>query len=124
MKKALMCFLWGCLFAGAPLSRAAQPMAIFSDIQSGPNAGGQNNQGAIVTIYGFGFGATRGSSTLTIGGAAPAAYLLWSSNKISFQLGRSAITGNIIVNVAGSGASNALPFTVRPGRIFFVAPGG
>ena len=71
-----------------------------------------------------GFGATRGSSTLTIGGAQPAAYLLWSDNKISFQVGNSAVTGNIVVNVAGVGASNAMPFTVRSGRIFFVAPGG
>jgi hypothetical protein len=124
MKKALKLFLCISLFLIVPLARAAQPTAIFTDVPSGPNAGGQNNQGAIVTIYGFGFGATRGSSTLTIGGAQPAAYLLWSDSKISFQLGNSAITGNIVVNVAGVGASNAMPFTVRSGRIFFVAPGG
>lgn len=124
LKKALTLFLWSCLFIGVPLARAAQPTAIFTDLQSGPNAGGQNNQGAIVSIYGFGFGATRGTSTLTIGGAQPAAYLLWSDNKISFQVGNSAITGNIVVNVAGVGASNAMSFTVRSGRIFFVAPGG
>jgi hypothetical protein len=124
LKKALTLFLWSCLFIGVPLARAAQPTAIFTDLQSGPNAGGRNNQGAIVTIYGFAFGATRGSSTLTIGGAQPAAYLLWSDNKISFQIGNSAITGNIVVNVAGVGASNGMPFTVRSGRIFFVAPGG
>ena len=124
MKKAFLLFFWSCLFVGVPLARAAQPTAIFTDLLGGPNAGGQNNQGAIVTIYGFGFGATRGSSTLTIGGAQPAAYLLWSDSKISFQLGNSAITGNIVVNVAGAGASNAMPFTVRSGRIFFVAPGG
>jgi hypothetical protein len=124
MKKALTLFLWSCLFVGVPLARAAQPTAIFTDLQSGPNAGGQNNQGAIVTIYGFAFGSTQGNSTLTIGGATPAAYLLWSDNKISFQIGNSAITGNIVVNVAGVGSSNAMPFTVRSGRIFFVAPGG
>jgi hypothetical protein len=124
MKIALTLFLWSCLFIGVPLARAAQPTAIFTDLQGGPNAGGRNNQGAIVTIYGFGFGGTQGNSTLTIGGAAPAAYLLWSDNKISFQVGNSAITGNIVVNVAGVGASNAMPFTVRSGRIFFVAPGG
>src|SRR5882762_9615550 len=119
-----MLFLWSCVFIGVPLARAAQPTAIFTDLQSGPNAGGQNNQGAIITIYGFGFGATRGSSTLTIGGAVPAAYLLWSDTKISFQVGNSAVTGNIVVNIAGIGPSNAMPFTVRSGRIFFVAPGG
>jgi hypothetical protein len=124
LKKALTLFLWSCLFMGVPLARAAQPTAIFTDLQSGPNVGGRNNQGAIVTIYGFGFGATRGSSTLTIGGAQPAAFLLWSDSKISFQLGNAAVTGNIVVNVAGVGASNGMPFTVRSGRIFVVAPGG
>lgn len=119
-----MLFLWSSLFLGIPLARAAQPTAIFTDLLSGPNAGGQNNQGAIVTIYGFGFGATRGSSTLTVGGASPAAYLLWSDRKVSFQLGNSAVTGSIVVNVAGVGSSNAMPFTVRPGRIFFVATTG
>jgi len=87
LKKALELFLCSCLFLAVPLAGTAQPTAIFTDLQSGPNAGGQNNQGAIVTVYGFGFGSTRGSSTLTIGGAAPAAYLLWSDNKISFQIG-------------------------------------
>ncbi|HEU4413870.1 MAG TPA: choice-of-anchor D domain-containing protein [Candidatus Angelobacter sp.] len=124
MRKAFMLFVLSCLFTGAPLLRAAQPTAIFTDLLSGPNSGGQNNQGAIVTVYGFGFGATRGSSAVTIGGAAPAAYLFWSDSKISFQLGNSAVTGSIVVNVAGAGASNAMPFTVRSGRIFFVAPGG
>ena len=124
MKKAVLLFLWCWLFLGAPFARAAQPTAIFTDLQSGPNAGGQNNQGAIVTIYGFGFGGTRGSSTLTIGGAAPAAYLLWSDTRVSFQLGNSATSGNIVVNVAGVGSSNGMPFTVRAGRIFVVAPGG
>lgn len=119
-----MLFLWSSLFLGIPLARAAQPVAIFTDLLSGPNAGGQNNQGAIVTIYGFGFGATRGSSTLTIGGASPAAYLLWSDSKVSFRLGNSAVTGSIVVRVAGVGSSNAMPFTVRPGRIFFVATTG
>ena len=124
MRKAFLLFVLSCLFTGAPLLRAAQPTAIFTDLLSGPNSGGQNNQGAVVTIYGFGFGAARGNSTVTMGGAAPAAYLLWSDGKVSFQLGNSAVTGNIVVNVAGAGASNAMPFTVRPGRIFFVAPGG
>jgi hypothetical protein len=124
MKKALMLLYGSCLLLGSALAAVAQPTIIFSDLQSGPNAGGQGNQGAIVTIYGFGFGGSRGSSSLTIGGAAPAAYLLWSDTKISFQIGRSAVTGNIVVNAAGAGTSNGMPFTVRSGRIFFVSTSG
>ncbi|HZD92736.1 MAG TPA: IPT/TIG domain-containing protein, partial [Candidatus Sulfotelmatobacter sp.] len=105
------------------LAQTAGPRIIFSDLQSGPNSGGLNNQGSIVTIYGFGFGTSRGTSSITIGGAAAAGYLQWSDTKVSFQVGNSAITGNIVIKVAGM-ASSGMPFTVRPGRIYFVSPTG
>jgi len=41
MKKALKLFLCISLFLIVPFARAAQPIAIFTDVQSGPNAGGQ-----------------------------------------------------------------------------------
>lgn len=119
-----MLAVWSCFFLCSALSQAAQPTIVFTDLQSGPNSGGQNNKGAIVSVYGFGFGSTRGTSTVTTGGAAPAAYLQWSDTKISFQIGNAAVTGNIVVNVSGAGASNAMKFTVRPGRIFFVSTTG
>src|SRR5215468_7305089 len=100
------------------------PTINYSDLQRGPNTGGQNNNGAIVTIYGRGFGATRGSSTVTIGGGNAASYLQWSDTIISFQLGPAAVTGNIVVNVAGVGSSNGVPFTLKNGRIFFVSANG
>jgi hypothetical protein len=106
------------------IAQAQQPHIFFSDIESGPNVGGQNGNGSFVTIWGKGFGATQGTSTITVGGGAVAAYPVWSDGKITFQLGSGATTGNIVVNAAGSGASNGLPFTVRAGNIFFVATTG
>src|SRR5215510_8815588 len=106
------------------LAQTSGPRIIFSDLQSGPNTGGVNNKGAIVSVYGFGFGASRGSSTVTIGGAAAGNYLQWSDTRISFQVGNSAATGNIVVNVPGATASNGMPFTVRSGRIRFVSTSG
>jgi uncharacterized protein (TIGR03437 family) len=92
----------------------AQPPAIFySDLESGP-------AGAIVTIYGKRFAS---SGTITAGGAAPASIFSWSDRKISFQLGAGAATGAITVQ-NGAGTSNAVPFAIRPGRIYFVSPGG
>src|SRR4029077_20460551 len=41
-----------------------------------------------------------------------------------FQLGTGSVTGNIVVNVAGQGASSSLPLTVRAGNIFFVSTSG
>ena len=43
--------------------------------------------------------------------------------KISVQLGAASTTGNIVVTVNGV-ASNPVPFTVRPGNIYFVATNG
>lgn len=105
-------------------AQSAPPRIFFSDLESGPNTGGQNSKGVWVTIWGKGFGASQGSSTVTVGGGAVDNYPLWSDGKITFQLGSGAATGNIVVNVAGVGASNGLPFTVRAGNIFFVATTG
>jgi len=96
----------------------------YSDLVSGPNSGGQNDKGAFVTLYGKGFGATRGASTVTIGGGSADNYPLWTDTKITAQLGGAAATGNLVVQVAGKGASNGLPFTVRPGAIYFVSASG
>jgi hypothetical protein len=105
------------------LGQAGPPHIFYSDIDSGPNAGGENNAGAFVTIYGGGFGANRGSSLVTVGGGAVAAYKLWSDTRVSFQLGSGAQSGSIVVNTAGGG-SNGVDFTVRAGNIYFVAVDG
>jgi hypothetical protein len=105
-------------------AQSAPPRIFFSDLESGPKAGGQNSNGVWVTIWGKGFGATQGTSTVTVGGGAVATYPLWSDGKIIFQLGAGAATGSVIVNVPGIGTSNGLPFTVRAGNVFFVATTG
>ncbi len=139
-----------------PLGLSAQtpPRIFFSDLDSGPNIGGQKNHGVWVTIWGKGFGAERSASTVTIGGGAAAEYPIWTDTKITFQLGPAAKTGDIVVSVrekaarAGEGqsaagilnrsgqakvginngggkiSSNGIPFTVRPGKIYFVAVNG
>ena len=114
------------LVSATPVCLSAQsvpPRIFFSDLESGPNIGGKSNHGVFVTIWGRGFGAERGRSIVTIGGGAASNYPVWSDNKITFQLGPAARTGDMIVKVAGL-ASNGLPFTVRRGRIFFVATDG
>ena len=120
-------------------AQPAPPRIFFSDLESGPNTGGQNNRGVWVTIWGKGFGAERKSSTVTIGGGAAAEYPIWTDSKITFQLGPAAKTGNIVVNVRAKGrdrasdghaasapprSGNGLPFTVRAGKIYFVAVNG
>ena len=96
----------------------------FTDLTSGPGTGGQNGKGAFVTAYGNGFGASQGTSTVTVGGGAVDNYPVWTNTKITFQIGAAAQTGDLVVNVASKGATNALPFTVRAGNVFFVSSTG
>jgi len=125
MKNAFMIrnALWALLLCGAAAGAQTIPAIFYSDLDSGPNTGGQNGKGAFVTVYGKGFGATRGTSTVTVGGGLADNYPLWSNTKIAFQLGASAASGAIVVTVNGA-PSNGVPFTVRAGNIFFVATTG
>ncbi len=109
------------------IAQASNPVIFFTDITSGPKSGGQDNLGAFISIYGEGFGAQRGNSTVKIGGTEVAKYVIWGENNgvarhldlIVVQPGRSISSGNIIVTVEGK-VSNPLPFTVRSGNIYFV----
>jgi hypothetical protein len=96
----------------------------YTDLLSGPNTGGENGAGAYVTVFGNSFGATRGASTVTVGGGGAAAYPIWTNTRVTVQLGATAKTGDIVVNVDGTGASNGAPFTVRAGSIYFVSGAG
>lgn len=113
---------------GAGSGGATQSIAgvriFFTDLVSGPNTGGQNNKGAFVSVYGNGFGATQGQSSVTIGGGAADNCPIWTDTRVTCQLGSAAKTGNIVVNVAGKGASNGVLFTVRAGNIYFVSSSG
>jgi len=111
------------ILSAAWAAAASAPRVFYSDLESGPNAGGKNNEGAFVTIYGRHFGSTRGDSYVTIGSGRACEYLTWTDNKIAFQLGSAARTGKIVVTTAG-GDSNGIPFTVRRGNIFFVSTSG
>lgn len=99
---------------------AQWPWIFYTDLTSGPHAGGENNNGTIVTVYGARFGAQQGTSTLTVGTATVASYLLWSDVKIAVGIGPAATTGNIVVHSA-NGDSNGVPFSVRPGTVYCVS---
>lgn len=104
-------------------SGGVSPRIFYSDLESGPNTGGEKDGGAFVSLYGVGFGAAQEASFVTVGGAKAVAYPVWSDTRISFQLGKAASTGDILVTTS-AGSSNAIPFVVRSGRIYFVAVNG
>jgi len=123
MKSVVKLLVMSLLACACALAQTSVPRIIASDVQSGPNTGGPNNQGAIVTLYGFGFGSTQGSSNISVGGIGAASYLYWSDTKASFQLSSSSVTGNILLSTP-AGVSNPKPFTVRAGRVLFVSTSG
>jgi IPT/TIG domain len=111
------------------------PVIFFADLSDGPKTGGQNNNGAPITIKGRNFGATRGTGSVTLNGVEVALYRSWSDTQIVFELGNAVSTGNFVVqnndglsSSAGGRVikpnSSTNDFTVRTGNIKFVAPSG
>ncbi len=90
------------VWASGMRAQVAPPRIFFSDLESGPNSGGQNNKGAFVTIYGKGFGSGQGTSNVTVGGGTADNCPVWSDTKVSCQLGSRAQSGNIIITVGGA----------------------
>ncbi len=98
---------------------ASNPFIFYQDLICGPNIGGVNNKGAFVTIWGKGFGTEQGTAYVTIGSGRADNYPVWSDNKITFQIGNSATSGNLSVTTS-DGTSNPMPFTVNDVPIYFV----
>lgn len=120
---------------------ATNPVLLFSDIESGPKNGwssAEPNKGAAVTVWGRNFGNTRGNSFIKVNGImlnASTDYAVWGEHwptqyfqKITFWLNNTAVDGLGEITVTVNGIeSNPLPFTVRPGTIYFMTksnPGG
>ncbi|MFN8110480.1 MAG: right-handed parallel beta-helix repeat-containing protein [Thermoleophilia bacterium] len=114
-----------------PAVAAAAPVVRFADATGGPVRGGPGGRGLPIAIYGTGFGAQRGSSTVTIGGRPVAAYLEWGGvatnpdlRRILVQPGPGAVAGPIVVHVGGAASAPTATFTPTRGRILWVAPAG
>jgi hypothetical protein len=107
-----------------PLTVFAAPHIFYTDIVTGPNTGGENNNGAYLTVFGSGFGATQNGSQVTINNVPVAVYKQWSDTKITVQPGASVMSGAIKVTVSGQPSNTDNSFSVVPGKIFFVALDG
>ncbi len=108
----------------SPLIAWAAPKVFYTDILTGPNSGGENNDGAYLTLFGSGFGASQGSSQVTINNVPVATYKQWSDTKITIQPGPSVTSGAIEVKTPEGESNTDHVFTVVPGKIYFVALSG
>ncbi len=140
MQKKLTFFLATLLVLSIPaFALAAKPVLFFSDLTSGPNTGwaGSSAMGVAVSILGENFGgAIRGTNYVTVNGAqldSNSNYAEWDTSgtangiprgleRITFWVPSNAASGagNITVTINGV-TSNALPFTVRQGNIYFIS---
>jgi hypothetical protein len=120
------------LTAGAP--GAVAPVVLYTDIVSGPTSGGENNQGAYLSVFGLHFGAGGLGSTVRvrIAGVEVGAYRSLGPAKgrpdvqqITVQVGA---LGNptpgvplpVTVTVDGIASNADLTFTRNPGRLLYV----
>jgi hypothetical protein len=120
------------------------PMVLYTDITSGPNLGGENNNGAYLSIFGVNFGPDSALGTTTkvyIGGEEVATYKYMGLavaqpfgpnlplQQISVQIGA---IGNptpgtalpVTVDVNGAVSNTDHTFRVQPGDILYVSNSG
>jgi hypothetical protein len=102
----------------------AGPTVNYTDIISGPGTGGEDNKGVYLSLFGTGFGNTRGTSKVLINGTEVGAYKYWSDKRISVQPGPSVTSGAIQVVVGTETSDEDHTFTVRPGDIYFLSYSG
>jgi len=116
----------------APPPSYSGPAILFTDVNSGPVTGGPNGHGIPISLFGKGFGAERGSSTVTIGGVPVSDYLVWGENNahngaldmIVVQPGPGVAGGAIIVTVNGKTSNVEHSFAARTGNIYYLSPNG
>ena len=105
------------------VAMAQSPALFYSDLPGGMCAGGRNNLGHIITVFGKNFGTAQDAGHyVTIAGAQASTYLLWQDDKIAFQPGCAVSDGDYTITVTTpTGTSNALPFHIYSGaRIYFL----
>ena len=115
-----------------PPPSSGGPAILFTDVEAGPISGGPGNRGVPIAIFGKGFGATRGTSKVTIGGVEVASYLVWGQGNanntaldmIVVQPGAITTAGPVVVTVAGKASNADHRFTPSVGKIYYVAPTG
>jgi hypothetical protein len=112
-----------------PHQNTLAPAILFTDVAAGPNTGGPQNFGVPISIFGKGFGATRGSSKVTIDGVEVARYLVWGQNNahnphldmIVVQPGANISGGAIVVTVNGVASNSDQVFSVNTGKVYAIA---
>ena len=124
--------------AASTASTAGAPLVLYTDVNSGPNSGGENNEGAYLSIFGKNFGSSGLGSTVKvyIGGTEVNGYRYLGPSRgrsdvqqIAVQVGSlgspsagTALPIKVVVNGVASNTDQT--FTVNAGRMLFVSQSG
>ncbi len=113
-----------------PAIALAKPVILYTDILTGPNTGGENNNGIYLSIFGKNFGQSNKLGTTTrvyINNTEVASYKYLGTSygrsdiqQLSIQPGAGVSSGAIKVAVNGVDSNTDHTFTVKPGDIYFV----
>ncbi|MCV6638296.1 hypothetical protein [Candidatus Albibeggiatoa sp. nov. NOAA] len=115
-------------------SVSTTPIVLYSDLESAPKNGwsiAEPNKGAAVTIWGTGFGDTRGDSYVLVNDVIldqDTDFAVWGEywptpqhQRITFWLNDQMADGLVEIAVIVNGqTSEPISFTIRSGRIFFI----
>jgi hypothetical protein len=114
-----------------PVTVLAAPVIFYTDITSGPNTGGENNNGAYISIFGKNFGTNLSNVKVYIGGGEVARYMYLAPSygredvqQLSVQLGANTKTGAIKVSVSGLDSNTDKTLTVRNGNMYYISQSG
>ena len=124
--------------AAASAAAAGAPLVLYTDVASGPNSGGENNEGAYLSIFGTNFGSSGLGSTVKvyIGGVEVNSYRYLGPSRgrpdiqqIAVQVGSlsnptagTALPIKVVVNGVASNTDRT--FTVNAGRMLYVSQSG
>ncbi len=131
--RVIVAWWFAAALAVPAVAAAARPPAVlFTDLPSGPVSGGPHGLGAPIAIFGSGFGAARGTSTVTIGGVEVASYLVWGEHNahnptldlIVVEPGPAVTGGAVVVTVGGTASTSPVVFAAAPGEVYVVATTG
>lgn len=127
-----MAFIFAFALASTLEAQSAPPAVLFVDVDAGPVAGGPGGLGVPIAIYGTGFGAVRGASTVTVGGVEVASYLSWGSgnahnptlDRLVVQPGPGTPSGPIVVTVGGLASNADVTFSAIDAHVWYVSATG
>jgi len=130
MKRGMLVFVL-VILSLTSVSAVGEPRVLYTDIISGPNTGGENNNGAYLSIFGQNFGSNINDIKVYVGGGEVARYMYLGPSlgrpdvwQLSVQLGSATSTGSIRVEVDGVASNIDHQFTVRAGDFYFISHSG